>query len=300
LFQEGIVQSGAGRPGALALRRLSGGEGSAEALGVAFASRAGIQGQGAGALRRLRALSADELAKDLNLASMDRDPTYIGGPVVDGDIVVGDVGQLYAAGKGAGIPLMVGATSMDIGSAFQHVKSIDELLAQFGQDAQKVRSTYHVNDNDNVGADASRIGGDQMMIEPARYIARILSARGQAAYEFRFSYVAESMRKEWPGAPHASDIPFAFNTVAARYGKDLTERDATAAKTVHDYWVAFVKSGKPEVAGQPPWSSYDAKSDTIMDFTNNAAVVGPDRWNSRLDLVESFSESRQRAASARH
>jgi para-nitrobenzyl esterase len=296
LFQKGIVQSGAGRPGALVLRRLSGGEGSAETLGVAFASRAGIQGQGAGALRKLRALSAGELSKDLNLASMDRDPTYIGGPVVDGDIVVGDVGQLYAAGKGARIPLMVGATSMDIGFAFKHVKSIDELLAQFGPNAQKVRTTYRVNDNDNVGTDASRIGGDQMMIEPARYIARILSARGQAAYEFRFSYVAESMRKEWPGAPHASDIPFAFNTLAARYGKDLTERDAAAAKTVHDYWVAFVRSGKPEVAGQPPWPPYDAKSDTIMDFTNNGAVVGPDPWKSRLDLVESFSESRQRKA----
>src|ERR1700730_1164140 len=301
LFQKAIVQSGAGRPGTFERqRRLAGGERSAEALGVAFAGKEGIHGQGAGALRRLRALSAEELAKDLTLASMDRDPTYIGGPVVDGDIVVGEPAQLYAAGKGAGIPLMVGATNIDIGFAFKHAKSTDELLAKCGPDAQKVRNVYHVNDNDDVGADAFRIGGAQMMVEPARYISRILSARGQPVYEFRFSYVAESMRKEWPGAAHASDIPFAFNTVAARYGKDLTERDAAAAKTVHDYWVAFVKSGKPEVAGQPAWPAYDAKSDTIMDFTNNGAVVGPDTWNSRLNLVESYSESGQLAASERH
>jgi para-nitrobenzyl esterase len=300
LFQKAIVQSGAGRPGTLPQRRLSGGEGSAEALGVAFASTEGIHGHGAGALRKLRALSAEELSKTLNLASMDDDPTYIGGPVVDGDIVVGDVGQLYAAGKGTGVPLMVGATSMDIGFAFKHAKSINELLANFGPDAQKVHNVYQVNDNDDVGADAFRIGGDQMMIEPARYISRILSARGQPAYEFRFSYVAESMRKERPGAPHASDIPFAFNTVSARYGRDLTEQDVAAAKTMHDYWVAFVKSGKPEVAGQPAWPPYDAKSDTIMDFTNNGALVGPDPWKSRLDLVENFSESRQLAASERH
>ncbi|MDB6161763.1 MAG: putative carboxylesterase [Gammaproteobacteria bacterium] len=300
LFQKAIVQSGAGRPGALAQRRLSGGEGSAEALGVAFASKEGIQGRGAGALRRLRALTAVELSRNLNLASMDDDPTYMGGPVVDGDIVAGDAGQLYAAGKGAGVPLIVGATSMDIGFAFKNAKSIDELLAQVGPNAQKVRNVYNVNDNDDVGADAFRIGGDQMMVEPARYIAQILSARGQPVYEFRFSYVAESMRKESPGAPHASDIPFAFNTVAARYGKDLTERDAAAAKTMHDYWVAFVKSGKPEVAGQPAWPSYDAKSDTIMDFTNNGAVVGADTWKPRLDLVENYSESRQLAATERH
>jgi para-nitrobenzyl esterase len=301
LFQKAIVQSGAGRTGGgLGMRRLSGGEGSAEALGVAFAAKEGIQGQGPDALRKLRALPAEELAKNMNMMSMGSDPTYVGGPMIDGDIVTGDPGQLYAAGRGARVPLMVGATGMDIGFVFMRAKSIDDLLAQFGPDAPKVRTVYHVNDNDNVTADAFRMGGDQMMIEPARYVARMLSERGQPVYEFRFSYVAESMRKEWAGAPHASDIPFAFDTVAARYGKDLTARDAAAAKTMHEYWAAFTKTGKPDLPGQPAWPAYDAKGDTLMDFTNGGPVVGPDPWKSRLDLVERFSDSRQLAASDKH
>ncbi len=185
---------------------------------------------------------------------------------------------------------------MDIGFAFLRSKSIDELVGQFGADAQKVRTAYHIGDNDNVMATAFRVGGDQMMIEPARYVARVLSAQGQPVYEFRFSYVAESMRKEWPGAPHASDIPFAFDTVAARYGKDLTANDAAAAKAVHAYWAAFTKTGKPEVTGQPAWPAYCAQTDVLMDFTNNGPVAGPDPWKSRLDLVERFSDSRQPAA----
>jgi para-nitrobenzyl esterase len=301
LFQKAIVQSGAGRPGGgLGMRRLSGGEGSAETLGVAFAAKEGIQGHGPDALRKLRALPAEELAKNMNMMSMGSDPTYVGGPLLDGQIVTADPAQLYAAGRGARVPLMVGATGADIGFVFMRSKSIEELLAQFGPDAQKARTVYHVNDNDNVMADAFRMGGDQMMIEPARYVARSLTAQKQPVYEFRFSYVAESMRNQWPGAPHASDIPFAFDTVAARYGKDLTAQDAAAAKAMHGYWAAFTKTGKPEVAGQPAWPAYDAKGDMLLDFTNSGPVAGPDPWKSRMDLIEKFSDSRQLAASDKH
>jgi para-nitrobenzyl esterase len=287
LFQKAIVQSGAGRSGAgIGMRRLS----AAEPLGVAFAAKQGIQGEGAEALARLRALPAETLAKDLNMMSMGADSTYVGGPLIDGDIIRADPSQLYAAGKGARVPVMVGATGMDIGFAFMRSKTINDLLTQFGPDAQQVRTAYHINDADNVQAAAFRVGGDQMMIEPARYVARVLSARGQPVYEFRFSYVAESMRKEWPGAPHASDIPFAFDTVAARYGKDLTAQDVQAARTMHAYWAAFTKTGKPEVAGQPGWTAYDAKADTLMDFTNAGPVASSDPWKTRLDLVEHFSE----------
>ena len=92
----------------------------------------------------------------------------------------------------------------------------------------------------------------------------------------------------------------AFDTVAARYGNDLTQQDEQAAKTVHAYWAAFTRTGKPEVAGQPSWPAYQAPTDTLMDFTNTGPVVGPDPWKDRLDLVERFSESRQVAASDKH
>jgi para-nitrobenzyl esterase len=108
-------------------------------------------------------------------------------------------------------------------------------------------------------------------------------------YEYRFSYVAESLRQQSPGAMHATDIPFAFDTVAARYGKDLTAQDAAAAHSMHAYWVAFATTGKPEVTGQPAWPLYDAKGDRIMDFTNAGPVAGSDPWQARLDLAEAFN-----------
>src|SRR5437868_7459236 len=115
LFHKAIVQSGGGRAPVLRPRAIRGTPDSAEAVGVAFAKKFGIEGEGADALAKLRALPAADLAKNLNLTFMMRgEPTYIGGPVQDGEIIVGSASELFAAGKGARVPLMIGATSMDI------------------------------------------------------------------------------------------------------------------------------------------------------------------------------------------
>jgi para-nitrobenzyl esterase len=296
LFQKAIVQSGGGRASLLRGRPLSGGQDSAEALGVAFAKQAGIVGTDAQALQKLRALPAESVVNGLNLASMGAPAaaTYVGGLVLDGQIMTAEPARLYAAGKAARVPLMVGANSLDIG--FMQGKTVDELLAQFGTNADKARTVYEVRSGDDVRKVAFRMGGDQLMGEPARYVARTLTAHGQPVYEYRFSYVAESLRQQWAGAMHATDIPFAFDTVAARYGKDLTAQDAAAAHTMHAYWVAFATTGKPRVTGQPAWPVYDAKSDLIMDFTNTGPIAGPDPWQARLDLAEAFNLAHESGA----
>jgi para-nitrobenzyl esterase len=84
--------------------------------------------------------------------------------------------------------------------------------------------------------------------------------------------------------------------VAAKYGKDLTASDAAAARAMNAYWVAFTKTGKPEVVGQPTWPQYDARTDSIMNFTNTGPVAGPDPWKARLDLAQAVNESKAHGA----
>jgi para-nitrobenzyl esterase len=296
LVHKAIIQSGGGRPGMVGGRKLGGGPGSAESTGVDFAKSVGIEGEGAEALAKLRALSAEEIAKGLNMASMGGNNTYVGGPVEDGWVVLGAPTRLYAKGVGARVPVMVGATNMDIG--FVAAKDFDELFAPFGDKAARAKQILNPGNSTHFGEVAFRVGGDQMMSEPARQVARALSARGQPVYYFRFSYVAESLRKQFAGAFHASDIPFAFDTVAARYGKDLTANDSAAAKAMHEYWVTFARTGQPTAKGHPDWPAYTAQNDAIMDFTTNGPVVGPDPWRERMDLAASVSDAKEQAASA--
>jgi para-nitrobenzyl esterase len=292
LFQKAIIESGAGRAGMLAARKLSGTPDSAEAKGLALARSFGIEGSDAAALARLRAIPAEQLLGNLNMATMGSNPNYVGGPIEDGQLNLGTPVALYVAGKAQAVPLIVGANSMDIG--FMRARTLDELFAQFGDDNAAARAAYAPDPATPVGTAAFKAGGDQSMIEPAREIARLLSAH-QPVFEFRFSYVAESLRAKTPGAPHATEIPYVFDTVAARYGKDLTPADEAAAKAMHAYWVGFAKTGVPQALGYPAWPAYRPQSDEIMDFTANGPLAGPDPWKVRMDLAQRFNERRAAA-----
>jgi para-nitrobenzyl esterase len=292
LFHKAVVESGGGRPGLLGSRPLAGGAGSAEDKGIALAKSFGIEGRGPEALAQLRAIPAEKLLGTLNMATMGANPNYVGGPILDGKIVLGVPTQLYAAGKGAVVPFIIGANSMDIG--FMQAKSLDDLFAQFGPDAQAARGVYAADGNADVRAVAFRAGGDQMMAEPARETARLLSAR-QPVFQYRFSYVAESLRKSVPGAPHATEIPFVFDTVAARYGQELTAADEAAARAMHAYWVGFARTGRPQGPSQPAWPQYEASTDLIMDFTAGGPLAVADPWKPRLDLAQRVNERHEQA-----
>jgi len=286
LFQKAIIESGGGRSYLMGARYLdrpgTNAMPSAESVGLAFAESVGIEGEDAAALAALRKLPADQVTAGLNMATMGT-PTYAG-PMIDGKVVVEPPDAAYAAGHGVKIPIMIGANSADIG--FARARSVDELFAQFGGDKDKARTIYDPNQSGKLMDLGMTVAADQMMVEPSRHMAAIVAATGQAAYEYRFSYVAESLRKQWRGALHATEIPFVFDTVAARYEKDLTDADRATAEAANAYWLNFAKTGNPNGKGLPDWPAYSMKTDMLMDFTLSGPVAKPDPWKDRLDLVE--------------
>jgi len=288
LFQQAIVESGGGRSGLFPGRRLREGakeQPSAEAIGVLFAEKAGIKGQDAAALAALRALPAENVVSGLNMATMGT-PTYAG-PMIDGKIVTETPEEAFADGHAMNVPLIAGANSNDIGFSF--ARTMDDLFAPFGANADRARSLYNPEKSQNLRTIGTLVAADRMMIEPARFLVKTVAAAGQRAYEYRFSYVAVSMRKQWKGAPHATEIPFVFDTVSAKYGKDLAPEDEATAKAAIAYWVSFAKTGDPNGEARPKWPAYDAAHDVLMDFTLQGPVAGPDAWKARLDLTEAVA-----------
>jgi para-nitrobenzyl esterase len=138
-----------------------------------------------------------------------------------------------------------------------------------------------------IGANSMDIGFQTgtFMLEPARFIAQTLSVVNQPVWEYRFSYVAQSLQAKMPGAPHATEIPFVFDTVKARYGTDLTPADEHIAQQTNQYWVNFAKTGDPNGAGLPQWPAYHAANDEIMDFTETGLKPGPDPLKAKLDAA---------------
>lgn len=287
LFSGAIIMSGGGRTTSQlrdAQRDLPGIP-SATAIGLNFAKSVGVDGTDAAALARLRALPAEKIISGLNLAALFAPsgdaPTY-SGPFDDGRTLIGSIEAMFDRGGQAKVPVMIGATSADIG--FAKGKTKDELFANFGAAAAKARATYDPTGDAPYFEVAMKIGGDQFMIEPARYVAGRVAEARQPAYHYRFSYVAEQSRAGAKGAQHASDIPFFLDTVATKYGPATTAQDRSMARAINTYVVNFAKTRNPNGTGLPAWPPFRANE--VMDFTTEGAVhANPDPWRERLDLA---------------
>jgi para-nitrobenzyl esterase len=292
LFEKAIVESGGGRDSLMGVRYVDktspAGLSSAESVGVAFARKMGIDGTGPAALAKLRALPAEKIVDGLNMASMGKQAAIYGGPVLDGKIVVMTPQQALLSGHYWKVPVMIGTNSADIGFPLWH--TLPEIWAAFGPKAKEAQAAFDPSGKGNPMMIGWKIAADMMMTEPARFVAGAVAADGLPAYQYRFSYVAQSLRGKWPGAFHASEIPYVFDTVAAKYGAALAPADAAIAKQANQYWLNFAKTGNPNGAGLPNWPAFHKSSDQILNFTEKGPVGEVDPWKTQLDLVRGLEE----------
>lgn len=89
----------------------------AEAIGENLARAHGIDPAAADALARLRALSAEEVTDGLSMMELFQPkpgPRTYGGPMLDGRLLV-DQQRAYASGDFTHVPMLIGATSADMG-----------------------------------------------------------------------------------------------------------------------------------------------------------------------------------------
>lgn len=240
LFHKAVVMSG-GDGGGMGQANLA----STEAIGVRFAEKQGIAATDDAALQKLRALSAEQVTDGLSMMALfgASGPPTFASPFPDGKLAV-DVGAAYRGKAFTPVPMMIGATSADIGG-------------KTGMMVAGARAVSTVIANQGVPVYAYRFS----------YVAEKQPAAVAAQ-----------------GAGHASDIPFFFNTQALKYQADTTQRDNEMGKTISAYLVNFVKTGNPNGAGLPAWPRYQRASDEIMDFSaRGSAVAGRDPWGADID-----------------
>jgi para-nitrobenzyl esterase len=242
LFAKAVVMSG-GDAVATAGDSLA----ATEQIGVDFARSKGIAPDDPNALASLRALSAEQVTDGLNMMALFRPsgPRTFARPFVDGRLAV-DASAAYASGTFASVPMMIGATSADIG------------------------------------------GKTGFMVAGARTVAATIADKGVPVYGYRFSYVADSVGQ--PGAQHATDIPFFFDTTAIKYGDATTPRDVAVGRTMSAYLANFARTGDPNGPGLPTWPRYARSADQIMDFAEDGqAVAQKDPWGAEIDAAASGS-----------
>lgn len=233
---------------------LSGGEGrtqdpglaKAEQAGVAFGATKGIAADDPQALEKLRALPPDAIVDGMNLAGRGAaGPDAFTGPFVDGRLAVDSLAA-FNAGRFARVPVMIGATSADIGGKTGFMvagaRSLAATLARQGVPVYAYRFSYVA---DSLGKEAAA-----------------------------------------KGAGHATDIPYFFATTDVKYGDQATRRDIGMGRLMSAYLVNFAKKSDPNGKRLPSWPRYDAGKDAIMDFSaSGKAVAQQDPWGAEIDAA---------------
>lgn len=254
---------------------------------------------GVKSLADLRKLPADKL-------TLDGSSYYsgeFGGPFIDGEIIKGDPIPLFAAGKQAKVPFMIGTNSFDSDFMLPGEPSLDVFMKNVHEDPKIIAKLYSkVKDRCILN---SFVIQDLMYRASTKLLAD--SMNGVApGYAYYYDYLTQNIRPVFPGSPHTFEITYVFGSLAlmpqapkqlesgdqcARIEKDIagfrkthawpkdwypivdknSPQDQAITKRMSESWAAFAKTGNPNVSGQLSWPIYNLNADVMRNYS-----VGPE------------------------
>jgi para-nitrobenzyl esterase len=235
LFNRGVVMSG-GDARAFTGNTLQ----DVEKIGGNFARSKGIDPAAPDALQRLRALSAEDVTDGLSMAGMGGragGPPTNSGPFVDGRVVV-DVRKAYDENRFSRMPVMIGATSADIGgkSGFMIAggREASAMLADKGVPVWGYRFSYVAESVKQPGAQHATDIPYFFDNTRIKYGAQT-TAKDEAIGEAMSTYLANFVKAgdpngrgqpQWPRYTHANDTIADF----AASGQVVVARDPWGAE----------------------------------------------------------------------
>jgi para-nitrobenzyl esterase len=299
LFHRVIAESGSAFGANRHLREAWYGQESAEKLGERVAREMGGD-PAADPIAALRAKSAEEILNGSNVATS----SFFGSdgnrfaPIVDGWVIPDDPGAIFATGKQANVPLMVG-TNADEGSIFVLALPLTSVEAYralarrvYGAHTDEVLALYPAADAGEIRSALSRNITDSFFVAGARYFAETVSKVNNQTFVYHFTHVSSDPRRRMLGAFHASEIPYVFMTQDIVNTATYDDKEHGLARVMSAYWAQFAATGDPNGAGRPVWPKYDAAADQYMEF-GDAIAVKANLRKTAVDLFERIAQERR-------
>jgi para-nitrobenzyl esterase len=243
---------------------------SLDTLGVRFARAMGIPGGHPLTLGVLRAAPWQQIvyAWKRTLGALAGDGTYfhLG---IDHALLNDAPGVVFRRGQQARIPLLIG-TDADEGTWFaRHAQLTNAanlrnyLDKVYGEPAASAIDALYAPRQPRSEVDWYRAGsaliGDQVRLN-LRNTADAMSAIEPAVYVYEFRRDGPRPgRFAYLGDYHSAELPYLFDLLPP----ELPPRDRLIADDIASRFVAFARSGAPDLAGKPAWPRYRANQRRI-------------------------------------
>ncbi len=183
-------------------------------------------------------------------------------PVID-SVLPEPYAEAFAAGREAPVPYLVGTTDAEFS---------DNDFRAAGTDPVQLRDGLGGSGHDAlVAAYGKRVFREQVLddlVFQAPALALALD-HAQRAPTFRYRFGPEP-----GGSAHGSEVPYLF-PAAARPGRQRL------VEAMGDYWVAFARTGSPQVVGLPAWPRASGTSYLELG-PDGPRPVSRDPWTARL------------------
>ncbi|MFP5248649.1 MAG: carboxylesterase/lipase family protein [Acidobacteriota bacterium] len=217
----------------------------------------------------LRRIPAPELIARLGAAARQWPGI---GPNVDGWILPRAPEAVFAAGQEAPIPLLLGTTSREFGSAEPLHALRAEIERTAGASAPAALEMYGLANNGPGASDplygsaAVQWAADTMFHCPIATQALWHSAAGLPVYEYELDHPIPG--QEAQGAIHSGDLPYVFGYFpkTGNIAGKFTPVDFKLADLIETYWTNFARGGDPNGPGLPQWPRLEAASQPYLQF----------------------------------
>ena len=256
LFAKAISQSGY-MISTYELKRRAYGWPSGEDNGSLFAAT--VQAPDLAALRAMDGSTLTEAAAAAHFGPLG---------VVDGKILPHQLVDVFDKGEQAPVPLMAGFNSGELRSMRMLAPGVPDSAAKYesiireryGDLADAFLRLYPASDMEESILATTR---DALYGWTAERMIRKQAALDQPSYLYLFDHGYPAMDDAKLHGFHASELPYLFGTLAGTppYWPKVpaNPRETRLSDAMIGYWTSFMRTGRPQAAGEPDWPAFGAK-----------------------------------------
>ena len=254
--------------------------GTGEGAGERLAKDLGVA-DGPNTLQKLRSLSVDAVLKAW---SGDREIQF--DAIVDGWVVPEQPAKVFAEGRQAHIPVLVGSNA-DEATVFGHgPATVSEyrkyLQADSGVFADRQFHAWPAASDDDVPMEYMKLQSDSFAYG-ARSMAISMTRAREPAYLYLFTWKESGERAEL-GAYHGEELAFLDNSFPSKWG--ASKGDEAFGTIVRHYWYQFAKTGDPNARGLPEWPAYNSSVDHVLHL---GQTIQSNPSSSKLTVLEEIN-----------